>query len=155
MATKIATRRHPDRHFFFSALILSLLATSATAATPAADSATGKTATAMQAERCITIRSIRQTKVVDDQTIIFYTTGSRNYKNRLPHSCSGLAIADSFSYKTSQTQLCSVDIITVLNRMGSDFSPGPSCGLGEFEPITREQLDELTNKSDRKKPDDK
>jgi hypothetical protein len=106
-----------------------------------------KPAVSTVAERCITINAIRQTKVVDDQTIIFYTTNNRNYKNRLPHRCGGLAIADSFSYSTSQSQLCSVDIITVLNRMGSNLTPGPSCGLGMFEAIDQRQLDELTGKS--------
>jgi hypothetical protein len=55
-------------------------------------------------------------------------------------------MADSFSYRTSQSQLCSIDVISVLNRMGSDFAPGPSCGLGMFEPIDQKQLDELTRK---------
>lgn len=102
------------------------------------------------AERCIPIRSIKQTKVIDDQTIIFYTSGKRNYKNRLPYSCGGLAIADSFMYRTSVSQLCSVDIITVLNRMGSNYGPGPSCGLGVFEQIDARQLDELTGRPARK-----
>jgi hypothetical protein len=78
--------------------------------------------------------------------VVFYTNGGHYYRNRLPHTCSGLKVADSFAYRTSQTQLCSVDIITVLNRMGSDFSRGPSCGLGEFEEISKKQLDELTGK---------
>lgn len=97
-------------------------------------------------ERCIPIHSIKQTKVLDDQNIVFYTSNNRNFRNRLPHGCSGLAIADSFMYRTSQSQLCNVDIITVLNRMGSNFTPGPSCGLGMFEPLTAQQLEELTGK---------
>ena len=141
MSAQTMTGGSVGRNFLSLAVLSLLLATAATAAdTAAASVAAAKT------ERCLTIRSIRQTKVVDDQTIIFYTTGNRNYKNRLPHSCSGLAIADSFSYRTSQSQLCSVDIITVLNRMGSNFAPGPSCGLGEFEEIDPQQLDELTKK---------
>lgn len=138
----MVTRAKSDSYFLFAALILSLATTGASAAEAVADN----TAAAGRTERCIPIRSIRQTKVIDDQTIVFYTAGNRNYRNRLPHSCSGLAIADSFSYRTSQSQLCSVDIISVLNRMGSDFAPGPSCGLGEFEAIDSKQLEELTRK---------
>lgn len=103
-------------------------------------------AEAEKAERCIPINSIKQTKVLDDQSVIFYTNGNRNYLNRLPYSCGGLRMADSFMYRTSQSQLCSVDIITVLNRMGSNFAPGPSCGLGLFEEIDKEQLEALTKK---------
>ena len=119
---------------------------------PAAQASADSAAEAGEkAERCIQIRSIKQTKVVDDQTIIFYTAGNRNYKNRLPYTCGGLAIADSFMYRTSVSQLCSVDIITVLNRMGSNFAPGPSCGLGLFEQIDARQLDELTSRPARKR----
>lgn len=108
------------------------------------------TAAAEKAERCIPIRSIKQTKVLDDQSVLFYTNGNKNYLNRLPHSCGGLQMADSFMYRTSQSQLCSVDIITVLNRMGSNFMPGPSCGLGLFEEIDKAQLEALTEKPARK-----
>jgi hypothetical protein len=98
------------------------------------------------AERCITLRSIKQTKILDDQNILFYTSGNRNYKNRLPYPCGGLASADTFMYRTSESKLCSVDIITVLNKMSSSFMPGASCGLGVFEPVDQQQLDELTKK---------
>lgn len=137
---------HGARSILFAASVLLLAGIFTTAAVADDTNPPATPAATEQAERCITIRAIRQTKVVDDRTIIFYTTNNRNYKNRLPHSCSGLAMADSFSYSTSQSQLCSVDIITVLNRMGSDLAPGPSCGLGMFEPIDQRQLDELTKK---------
>jgi hypothetical protein len=86
------------------------------------------------AERCIPIKSIKQTKVVDDQNILFYVSGGKVYTNHLPHSCSGLASADTFKYKTSQSELCNVDVITVLNRTGGSLMPGATCGLGEFAP---------------------
>jgi hypothetical protein len=131
------------------AMLVSSLAGLLTTDAFAAEAPAREAPAAGKTERCIPIHSIRQTKVVDDQTIIFYTTGNRNFMNRLSHNCGGLEMADSFSYKTSQSQLCNVDIITVLNRMGSSFAPGPSCGLGEFEPIDAGQLEELTGKRDR------
>jgi hypothetical protein len=96
-------------------------------------------------ERCIPLQSIKQTKIVDDQTVIFYV-GSKRYKNRLPHPCSGLAGADRFTYRTTESKLCNVDVITVLNQLGTDYMPGASCGLGMFEPIDQQQLDQLTKK---------
>lgn len=90
-------------------------------------------------ERCLPIKSIKQTKVVDDQNILFYVSGGKVYTNHLPHSCSGLASADTFKYKTSQSELCNVDVITVLHRAGGSLMPGASCGLGEFAPATVQQ----------------
>jgi hypothetical protein len=97
-------------------------------------------------ERCVQLRSIKQTKILDDQNILFYTSNNKNYKNRLPYPCGGLASADSFMYRTSENKLCNVDLITVLNKLGSSFMPGPSCGLGMFEPLDQQQLDALTKK---------
>jgi len=118
-----------------------------------ADDKTVSTAAAAEkAERCISIRSIKQTKVLDDQNVLFYTTGNRNYKNHLAYPCSGLAVADSFMYRTSESKLCNVDIITVLNRMGGGGTQGASCGLGMFEEIDQQQLDALTKKPVKQNP---
>ena len=86
------------------------------------------------AVRCIQLRSIDSTRVRDDQTIDFYMLGNKVYRNRLPHSCPSLGFEEKFSYTTSLSELCSVDIITVLHS--SPVTRGASCGLGEFQPIT-------------------
>ena len=46
-----------------------------------------------------------------------------------------LGFEQAFSYRTSITQLCSVDIITVIDR-GAPGIAGPSCGLGQFQEVT-------------------
>lgn len=98
-------------------------------------------------EDCIQLTQIRDTKVIDDQNILVYAGPNRVYKNHLPHKCNGLRNADSYMYKTSLSQLCSLDVITILNRYGSAFSQGPSCGLGKFELIDRKTADELLKKA--------
>lgn len=86
-------------------------------------------------ERCVNLRRIRSTKVVDDQHIIFKMSGKKAYLNTLTHKCPRLGFEKSFSYKTSISQLCNVDIITVLDTsMGMS---GPSCGLGKFEELVK------------------
>ena len=60
-------------------------------------------------------------------------TGGRVYRNVLPNGCPTLGSEERFAYETSIGQLCSVDIITVLRAPG--LSRGPSCGLGNFQPI--------------------
>ena len=83
---------------------------------------------------CVNIRNIRQTNVHDDKTIDFVMNGKKLYRNTLPNSCPQLGFERSFAYQTSQTQLCNVDIITVLMQ-GGGIRRGASCGLGKFTPI--------------------
>jgi len=83
---------------------------------------------------CIPLHSIRNTRVRDDRTIDFYMDGRKVYRNTLPNSCPQLGFEEKFSYKTSLSQLCSVDIITVLHS--PPLMSGASCGLGKFQPIS-------------------
>ena len=90
-----------------------------------------------EAADCINIRSIRSTNVRDDKTIDFMMNGSKVYRNTLPYSCPSLGFEKRFLYKTSVSQLCSVDIITVLWNNGPGLQPGASCGLGKFQPMEK------------------
>jgi len=92
---------------------------------------------------CIQLTQIRETKAIDDQNILVFAGPNRVFKNHLPNKCNGLIHADSYMYKTSQSQLCSLDVITALNRFGGDFSKGSSCGLGKFELIDQKTADDL------------
>ena len=113
-------------------LTLTLLA----AAAPAADRRRVPPATpAGEPVRCIALTQIRETRVRDDRTIDFIMRGRRQvYRNTLPNSCPGLGFEQRFSYATSLSQLCSVDIITVL--YAAPIQRGASCGLGQFQPVT-------------------
>ncbi len=89
--------------------------------------------TAGKAVNCVSLQSIRSTRVHGDSTIDFHMSGGKVYRNTLPNSCPNLGFQESFLYKTSLSQLCSVDIITVLQSPG--LSQGASCGLGKFQPV--------------------
>ena len=82
---------------------------------------------------CVSTPAIADTRVLDDQTIEFRMRNGDIYLNRLPSRCSGLGFNEGFSYRTSISQLCSVDLIHVLDR-GSGIA-GPTCGLGHFQKI--------------------
>jgi hypothetical protein len=84
---------------------------------------------------CLNRSFIRETRVRDDRTIDFYTSGGKVYRNSLPYSCPELDADQGFAYSTSTERLCSVDIITVLRQMGG-LQRGASCGLGKFQPVT-------------------
>ena len=85
-------------------------------------------------ESCVTTSRIRATHVRNDRVIDFEMQGGQVYRNTLPFACSGLSFERSFAYKTSIGELCSVDTISVFRSGG--MGQGPSCGLGEFQPIT-------------------
>ena len=83
---------------------------------------------------CVQLRNIRESRVRDDKTIDFIMSGGRWYRNTLPNSCPQLGFERAFSYQTSISQLCNVDIITVIVQ-GAGPRRGASCGLGKFTPI--------------------
>ena len=93
--------------------------------------------TSGKAVDCINLRSIQSTNVRDDRTIDFIMSGNKVYRNSLPNSCPSLGFEKRFSYRTSLSQLCSVDIITVLWNVGANLQPGAGCGLGRFQPMQK------------------
>lgn len=86
------------------------------------------------AVNCLQISQISNTRIIDDQNIVFKVRNNTFYNNKLPNKCSGLKSANKFTYSTSQSVLCNVDIITVLHDSGPDMMRGASCGLGVFTP---------------------
>jgi hypothetical protein len=90
-----------------------------------------------KAVSCIDIRSIDSTQVLSNTVIDFKMRGGKVYRNTLSYSCPGLSFEDSFSYRTSSSQLCSVDIIRVLQSTGSHLQEGAACGLGTFQPMQK------------------
>ncbi len=88
-----------------------------------------------EAKNCVNLRSIRSTNVVDNQTIDFKMNGGKTLRNVLPYSCPSLKMQDAFSYRTSLNQLCSVDVIRVLNNYGGRLNEGAACGLGKFQQV--------------------
>ncbi|HKR16179.1 hypothetical protein [Rhizorhapis sp.] len=114
---------------------LALLATSATAV--AGSKKPDNLVPSGKAVTCVQLRQIRNTEVRNDRTIDFHMLGGKIYRNTLPHSCPGLGFEERFMYKTSLSQLCNVDIITVLYSRGSGLDRGASCGLGKFQPMAK------------------
>jgi len=78
---------------------------------------------------CIEVDRIKETRVLDNQTILFEMRGGTFYINRLPIKCMGLMISGGFQYSTSDQKLCRQDSITVIERSSAS---GSTCPLGEF-----------------------
>ena len=98
---------------------------------------------------CVSLTQIDRTRVVDDHTLLFYMRNDDIYRNVLPHRCPGLDNQQRFMYRVPITQLCSVDVITVLDDLGSGFMPGASCGLGKFQPISETMAEEIIAAAER------
>jgi hypothetical protein len=93
---------------------------------------------------CVATTSIDRTQILDDQTILFHMRGKKVFRNYLPKNCPGLKREGRFMYQTTQSRLCDFDTVTVLEEWGGRFTPGFTCKLGDFQPITREEAEELT-----------
>ncbi|API60409.1 hypothetical protein BSL82_14890 [Tardibacter chloracetimidivorans] len=85
-------------------------------------------------QNCVNLANIRESRVLSNQVIDFYLRDGRVMRNTLPHSCPQLGFERAFSYETSLSQLCNVDIITVIVQAGGP-TRGASCGLGLFQPV--------------------
>ncbi|GAB4149804.1 MAG: hypothetical protein Tsb0016_21270 [Sphingomonadales bacterium] len=133
-----------------NAALIAFLALGASAALaqngdPAPDKAKEKGVQIGEKVNCVDIIRIRNTRVVDDRTILFFMRGNAVYKNSLPNACPGLGFEKTFTYSTSLSRLCNTDIITVLYT--TPVQRGASCGLGMFERIDPASLKQDSQKN--------
>lgn len=93
--------------------------------------------------RCLSMNSIRSTKVLDDSRVLFLNARDKAYLNRLDRECLGLSRSGTFEYRVQSgarhARLCSTDSITVIEISGR----GLNCGLGMFEPLSPDELASL------------
>ncbi|HEX4693350.1 hypothetical protein [Sphingomonas sp.] len=114
-------------------LILTIAAIAIAAPVAARDQAAPAAIPAGPPVDCIQLNQIRETHVRSDQVIDFEMSGKRVYRNTLDGACPSLGLEERFSYSASTGQLCSTDLITVLQSTGGR---GATCGLGKFQPVT-------------------
>ena len=93
--------------------------------------------------RCVSMNSIRSTRVVDDTRVLFFQARDKVFLNRLDRECLGLARYGTFEYRVQSgarhARLCDTDSISVIETSGR----GLNCGLGRFEPLTQDQVENL------------
>jgi hypothetical protein len=123
-----------------SKFVIALLVGAATLSSTGA-SAQENDAGADEPLRCLSMASIRSTKVIDDRTVLFFHGRGNVYVNRLERECVGLLRNGKFTYEVHtgarHVRLCEMDSITVLERTGRGFN----CGLGMFESISQDEAD--------------
>ncbi len=94
-------------------------------------------------QECIKINRIDQTRIVDEKTVLFYYSKNEIYKSILPNACVGMQLDDTSTHKSSTNNLCAVDYIIPMMRIGSSYVPRGGCGLGKFERIDKAAADKL------------
>ncbi len=109
------------------AALCGLAAVVATPASAAQDDDTGTRRTNPPAVgNCIRVRQIRDTKVIDDRSVILEMAEGRTLLMRLKYPCPQLAFHDYFSYEATLGLLCA-EIDYIVSRAGAH------CQIGGFE----------------------
>ena len=96
-----------------------------------------------EGKRCLTMSRVSTTEIIDSQTILFHVVGGDTYVNRLPRRCPGLRRNDALMFDVRGSQICDLDSVSVLQTWGVGFTPGVSCRLGRFVPVTEDDVEAL------------
>jgi hypothetical protein len=93
---------------------------------------------------CISVSNIDQTEAIDDQNLIFrMRRNDQVFRNHLPRRCPGLERENRIGYQARGGRLCSIDTITVLELFGGGLRDGFTCRLGEFVPLSPEEVEDI------------
>lgn len=90
-------------------------------------------------QSCINRSQVRNTVVRSDRVIDFEMQGGKVYRNILNANCPGLGMDRAITYNTSIDQLCSPQIVYVLQNIGGMPRQGAGCSLGKFVPVEYER----------------
>ena len=83
---------------------------------------------------CIDLHRVRGSRIIDD-TAIIYDAGGIVYVNRPENGADQLNQWDTMVTRTSSTQLCNIDTVTMVDRASHTFSG--VVFLGDFVPYRR------------------
>lgn len=89
-------------------------------------------------ERCITVRSIRSTDVLDDRHIVFELPGKSYHLVQFDNACQRLRRGGGIIYEPRGAQLCSLDFVRAIGGVSAG-DVGPPCSI-RFYPVTNEQV---------------
>jgi len=87
---------------------------------------------------CINLSSTNSSRIIDGKAII-YRVGGRLYVNEPRSGAASLRDDDILVTRTFSSQLCSVDMVRLIDR-GSRFPRG-FVSLGQFVPYTKVKVD--------------
>ena len=94
-----------------------------------------------ESERCISTFQYDSVQVLDNQHVVFKGRGKKLWLNTLRGRCIGLRKRDVLKFELRGSQLCNLDDFAAIDTtmfFGSETSA--KCVLGDFSPITEEQI---------------
>ncbi len=87
---------------------------------------------------CLMLRSIRDTDILDDFTMLVEASG-KTYLVEMSGRCSGLAREGRYVHRANGSSMCQGDIIQVIDSFGTMRG---SCSLGDFEELSEIQVEQ-------------
>lgn len=92
------------------------------------------------APRCIAVRRIRGSTVLDGRHVALQVSRNSYYLVQFRSRCPQLERNSTISYETRTGQLCALDSIRAMISFGGGPRMGPPCQIPGFQEVTREQL---------------
>ena len=90
-------------------------------------------------ERCIAVRSIRDSEVLDNRHVVFRLSGQKYFLVQFKHDCQRLRRGSSIAYEPRGSQLCRLDNIRAIDDLRYGGT-GPPCSIPGFYEVTKEQV---------------
>ena len=84
---------------------------------------------------CVRMRDLQGNRSAGEGAIVFDGISGRKWVNRPPGGCPTLDFGRTLRVRTTSSQLCRNDIVTVFDPVSRSEYGG--CGLGDFEPYRR------------------
>lgn len=105
--------------------------------------------------RCIQVRRIRSSTVIDERHVAFQVGGGSYYLVQFRSRCPQLERRSTISYETRSGQLCALDSVRAVMSYGGTIRTGPPCQIPGFQEVTREQLQAISEelKQRRRQPE--
>jgi hypothetical protein len=101
------------------------------------------------ARPCLNHSEIKRTQVLNDRNIVFVTRENKIYDNQLLRQCPSLRRNSVVNYAPVNGKLCAGNTFAVLWQTGANnYVPAFICPLGNFVPLTEDELADLTAMTD-------
>jgi hypothetical protein len=94
-----------------------------------------------EGESCISTHQYDSVEVLDNQHVVFKGRGQRLWLNTLRNKCVGLRTHDVLKFELRGSRICNLDsFVAIDTTMHFGYETSANCALGDFAPITQEQI---------------
>lgn len=97
-----------------------------------------------EAQRCLPTYSYRSVEILDDRHVLFEGSGDKAWLNTLRNRCVGLRPNATLEFELRNNRVCELDTFQAVDNffMFWQQSSG-TCVLGDFQPVSQEQVEAL------------